>query len=470
MSPTCPEIIVVDDINQQTYNINQMFRNSIQEESNLIEFEIKNEKFFLRHTKIMDSSFEASKLYLYANDRMVQEINIEKYIVDLDKNLFFEKGYYYAGVLSGEFLDKNVGTNRTSFMIPNIAENDLEIGMNDIILNTSEEIKVYLSEYLKEVKKKKKERIAKYIKTTAPQYRHLLNYMEEDIESIKPSLSETKLDDELHKIKRKFEKQLKEENEKILKTLEVGAVNLDSYQEKFANQFAKISEANKSSLAEYVAHRKVVLELLKKGIRSNDFGKYSKEAFIHNLIYPMRRTSEEIEYQAHNLWLIDEKLAYCDYISSDVPFNNDSKEGRPDVLLLDSPVAVSDEENTGREYGTIIIFELKRPMRDDYTSSDNPIDQMMDYAEKLKENTVKDKYGRTIKTSDNTQLYLYAVCDITNTLIRIARKYNFCETPDKLGMYYYNNVINAYIEILSYDKIIDDTTKRNEILFDKLGI
>ena len=53
---------------------------------------------------------------------------------------------------------------------------------------------------------------------------------------------------------------------------------------KFANQFAKISEANKSSLAEYVAHRKVVLELLKKGIRSNDFGKYSKEAFIHNLI------------------------------------------------------------------------------------------------------------------------------------------------------------------------------------------
>lgn len=101
---------------------------------------------------------------------------------------------------------------------------------------------------------------------------------------------------------------------------------MDSYQEKFANQFAKISEANKSSLAEYVAHRKVVLELL-KGIRSNDFGKYSKEAFIHNLIYPMRRTSEEIEYQAHNLWLIDEKLAYCDYISSDVPFNNDSKEG-----------------------------------------------------------------------------------------------------------------------------------------------
>lgn len=44
----------------------------------------------------------------------------------------------------------------------------------------------------------------------------------------------------------------------------MGATSLDSYQEKFQKQFAKISEANKASLAEYVAHRKVILELLKK--------------------------------------------------------------------------------------------------------------------------------------------------------------------------------------------------------------
>ena len=31
-------------------------------------------------------------------------------------------------------------------------------------------------------------------------------------------------------------------------------------------------------------------------------------------------------------------------------------------------------------------------MRDDYTSSDNPIDQMMDYAEKLKENGIDSTY------------------------------------------------------------------------------
>lgn len=312
MSAKCPVIKVADE--DQTYNINEMFDERIKKESEKIEFKIGNENFSLLHTQIEDAAFGASKLYLYANDRMVQEVNLEKEIVDLDKNLFSAKGYYYAGILSGKFLDENVGTNRTSFDISDTAEDGSEISMDDIISNVAENVQIYLADYLSEVKGKKEERVRSYIKDEAPQYGHLLKYMREDVEAIKPYLPDSKLDDELYKIKRKFDNQLKKDNQDIIKTLEVGATSLDSYQEKFQKQFAKISEANKASLAEYVAHRKVILELLKKGIQSDDFGKYSKEAYIHNLIYPMRRTSDEIEYQAHNLWLIDERLAYCEYV------------------------------------------------------------------------------------------------------------------------------------------------------------
>lgn len=341
MSAKCPVIKVADE--DQTYNINEMFDERIKKESEKIEFKIGNENFSLLHTQIEDAAFGASKLYLYANDRMVQEVNLEKEIVDLDKNLFSAKGYYYAGILSGKFLDENVGTNRTSFDISDTAEDGSEISMDDIISNVAENVQIYLADYLSEVKGKKEERVRSYIKDEAPQYGHLLKYMREDVEAIKPYLPDSKLDDELYKIKRKFDNQLKKDNQDIIKTLEVGATSLDSYQEKFQKQFAKISEANKASLAEYVAHRKVILELLKKGIQSNDFGKYSKEAYIHNLIYPMRRTSDEIEYQAHNLWLIDERLAYCEYVSSDIPFDNNPREDRTDVMILDKPVAVSDD-------------------------------------------------------------------------------------------------------------------------------
>ena len=468
MSSKCPKIKVLDD--DQIYYINVMFDERIKKEAEKVEFKIGTEIFSLLHTQIEDASFGASKIFLYANDRMVQEINLEKEIVDLDKNLYSEKGYFYAGILSGKFLDENVGTNRTSFDIVDSTNDTSEIGMNQIILKASESVQEYLVDYLSEVKEKKEERVRKYIKTDAPQYGHLLKYMPEDVAAIKPYLPESKLDDELYKIKRRFDTQLKRDNEEIIKTLDVGAANLDSYKEKFQQQFVKISEANKASLAEYVAHRKIILELLKKGIQSDDFGKYSKEAYIHNLIYPMRRTSDEIEYQAHNLWLKDERLAYCDYISSDIPFDNNPKEDRTDVMILDKPVAVSDEPNTGREYETIVILELKKPMRNDYTQAENPIIQMLGYVDKISSNEMKDKNGRIIKTGENTQFYLYAVCDITSKLKKIAEDYDFIETPDKRGMYKYHEKKRSYIEILSFDKIIDDAGKRNRILFEKLGI
>lgn len=81
-----------------------------------------------------------------------------------------------------------------------------------------------------------------------------------------------------------------------------------------------------------------------------------------------------------------------------------------------------------------------------------------------------DKYGRPIKASENTQFYLYAVCDITSSLLPILDFYDFTRMSDNMGYYGYNEKSNAYIEILSYDKITSNINKRNKILFDKLGI
>lgn len=118
----------------------------------------------------------------------------------------------------------------------------------------------------------------------------------------------------------------------------------------------------------------------------------------------------------------------------------------------------------------IVLFELKRPMRDDYNSSNNPVNQLYEYVSQLRSNKKRDKDGRVIRVGQNTKFYLYAVCDITTTLEQILDFHDFSQTPDKLGYYKYNDKMNAYIEILSYDKIINDAKKRNRILFDKLGI
>ena len=128
-------------------------------------------------------------------------------------------------------------------------------------------------------------------------------------------------------------------------------------------------------------------------------------------------------------------MAYCSYISSDIAFNNSTNQERTDILILDRPVAVSDEENRGREYECITIFELKRPMRDDYNGSTNPIDQLYGYVTKLKTNQMRDKDGRIIRVGANTKFYLYAVCDITRSLEQILDFRDFSQTPDKMGYY-----------------------------------
>lgn len=466
MSPNCPIVSVIDE---ERYCINEMFEERITREEEPIDIFIGNEKFSLVNAKIADSSIGGSKIYLYANERMVQPIDLDKVMVDLDKNIYDDKGYYYVGILTGKYLDDNVEMNRTSFDISDTSGED-DISMDDIVAKAKEQVEEYLKDYLAEVRAKKDARIRKYITNNAPQFGHLLKYMPESIKAIKPTLSDAKLDEELYRIKRKFDVELKKENQDILDKMEVGVADLAAYEEKFKAQFEKISEANKSALAEYVYHRKIILEMLRKGINIKDDGKFNKESYLHNLIYPMRRTSEEIEYESHNLWLIDERLAYCEYISSDIPFDNDPKEERTDILMLDHPVALSDENNTGREFETIVLFELKRPMRDDYDAKENPIQQLLGYVDKLSTNRVTDKNGRIIKVGANTQFYLYAVCDMTPKMIKVAEDRDFIETPDKLGMYKYHEKKRAYIELISYDKLILDAEKRNKILFEKLGI
>ena len=469
MSPDCPRISLIDTADSNTFSINDLFHKNIKKSDNISSFAVQDTEYELLNIEMQDSAIGGSKLYLCANNRVVREISLERQLVDLDKGLFKEQGFYYIGIVSGKLLDESVSTSRTSFDLPEDSSEG-EVSVEAIVEAASSKVEEFLAEYLDGVRTQKEERIRQYIKSEAPQYRHLLKYMPERIKDIKPSLSDAKLDEELYRLRREFEVQLRADNQNLMERMRNDVVVSDAYQEEFRKQIERISDANKSVLAEYVAHRKIILELLKQGIRRNEDGKYNREAFIHNLIYPMRRTSEELGYEAHNLWLIDERLSYCDYISSDIPFNNDSKEERPDIMMLDHPVAVSDEENIGRPYESIVIFELKKPLRDDYTPSDNPIQQMLGYVDKLSTNKLKDKEGRLITVGPNTQFYLYAVCDITPNLRKVADDRDFVETPDGLGFYRYHDKKRAYIEILSYDKIIQDAMKRNKILFDKLGL
>lgn len=471
ISENCPQIILIDEDGQ--YNLNQIFAQKIQTEENNVTIQIGGETFELLHVKAQETTVNGNKLYLCAHNRLVETKDLDKYIIDLDREIYEKSGFWYIGVLRGKYLDDSVDMNRLSFNIPDggVFESMVDIiTMDQIMKSVSKAVSEFLIDYLAPISENKISRISSYVMNQAPQFRHLMRYMPNAIENIKPNLSDDKLDDELHRIKREFDKQVRHENSELMEELSKGTINSKQYIERFKVQVEKISSVNSATLAEYVAHRKVILDLLEDAIRKTTENGYELESFLHNAIYPMRTTADHLPYSNHNLWLIDEKLAYCSYISSDIPFDDSPKEKRTDVMILDKPVAVAEGENSGREYENITLFELKRPMRNDYNNSSNPVNQLYEYVTKLKTNKVHDKNGRIIRVGSNTRFYLYAICDITSTLESILTYMNFSKTPDSMGYYYFNHNLNAYVEVLPYDKIILDAKQRNRVLFDKLGL
>jgi len=458
----------------EKYALNDMIQNKILDK--LVEdIVIEKYNFSLTNMKICQKDIGGNFLYLCANKRVVEKIDLDKKIPDLNKNDFEKLGFYYVGVLSGDYLDDNVNMNRLNFNFPEYHENEdsmfYELDKEHLVNDVVDNITCYLCGDLKKIEERKIDRISQYIHEKAPLYNHLTKFMLDDIKKIPVNASDDKLDDELNKISRKFDKITQKENAALLEAMGANKLDNNSIKKMLDEQLPKISESNKSALAEYVFRRKIILELFRQGLLCCADEKRRKEAYLHSIIYPMRKTSNDsVGYDEQNLWLIDERLAYCKYISSDVSLNHQEDKDRPDIYFLDEKTSLSDEINTGKEYESIVIFEFKRPQRNDYTDVDNPIVQLLKYINKFKSQKVEDSQGRPVRTGDHTQFYLYVIADITPSLQTVLERDEVVYTADKLGCYKFFKNYNAYLEILSYDKIVNDAVKRNRILFDKLGV
>ena len=68
------------------------------------------------------------------------------------------------------------------------------------------------------------------------------------------------------------------------------------------------------------------------------------------------------------------------------------------------------------------------------------------------------------------ELRVYIVCDIVSQIREFAEQSNLTVSPDDEGYFGYVSSYNAYVEIMSFKKVIDDATMRNKIFFHKLGL
>ncbi|MHA7685914.1 hypothetical protein [Cupriavidus sp. PET2-C1] len=196
------------------------------------------------------------------------------------------------------------------------------------------------------------------------------------------------------------------------------------YQARLAEYLKKADDIKKSDLASYVFHRQDIIDILDKAIERDAEGKYAKEELIHELIMPLRKTSHEIHLDSCNLWLIDERLAFHNFLASDRPLSSlpitdcvETKE--PDICILnvfDERLLVAEDKRTPP--ATLSIIEIKRQMRNDAAQGEekDPIEQALGYLQRIRDGKAKTAAGRQIPRSEDIPGFCYVLCDLTSSV------------------------------------------------------
>jgi hypothetical protein len=212
---------------------------------------------------------------------------------------------------------------------------------------------------------------------------------------------------ELHLQQKKFEKEIATRAQVAEILAATGEIDLDA---RIAQVMESISETSKNDLIHYVSMRKCVVDIFGKALEAGGDGRHRSEGEVHDIIMQRRKDSHEIDLDAHNLWILDERLNFCAYISSEKPIN-EPRGDRTDITIYNNRVAFRGENVASNP---ITIFEFKKPQRTDFvnpSSDDDPIAQIIRYVNQIKAGKFKTPKHRDILVNENTPFYGYIVCD-----------------------------------------------------------
>lgn len=477
----CPTIYITESNGSGKIVLNDFIKNQIsasikeiplQNSNLLIKGNSKEHIFSVRLFKFYSPKNQRSKISLVAHRREVTDTAIHTYIPEFIEEFFDrntngeenrDRNFVVKAYVFGDYLDENVSLERGGFEFHK--DNDLIYGVSqsDIEKAAAELSGEAIGDEIKVRQERKKERVQDYVDNEAPWHRQVLKNI--DLSSMPYNPSKEEIELKLQKEKHRLEVEV---SRKISHLLAEGTV--DDLKQNVNQLVSEVSDTSKNDLIHYIALRRKVLELFGKNLELDPEGKYSSEGTVHDIIFPRRKDTDNVVFEDHNLWIIDERLNFTNYVSSDKPLNEGNTD-RPDLLAYDRRILFRGDNEASNP---VTIFEFKKPQRDDFTnpsSNEDPIQQIVRYVNQVREGKFKTPEGRKILIAPNTPFYGYVVCDLTSKVESwLEYEKDYKPMPDKLGWFKWHDNINLYMEVISWDKVLRDAEMRNRIFFHKLGI
>ena len=393
LNPHGPALILSDRF--QEIDLRDFYRSHFEAFATRHDFTVAGQGFSLSGFRLQGAIADHHELIYGANYREVITERLSQFLSNLKNKLNDpERGQFvYLAFIQSPFLDAKVNSERTDFSIPREPPVDRAVSTgeapsavgdllaDDISLKAIREATIAaisedLKPFLDELNVAKEAALTAYITEDAPQYRVMLKHKGDILDQISPMASKTEMEMALHRQLHKRQVELKQEGVRILAETE-DVQDPQEYYTRFRKFVEDENELGKTALAQYVIHRRVILDLLAKALKQDpETGKYALEKTVHSLIFPMRSTSDDVPFEQQNLWIIDERLTFHSFLSSDQPLNTigeieSDAESRPDILIFNRPLAFSDE---AEPLQSVVVIEFKKPDRTNYRDED-PITQ-----------------------------------------------------------------------------------------------
>jgi hypothetical protein len=437
--------------------------------------ESKTDKYGQLRLTLMECDKTASSdlkgrhfVHFIAHDRTVHSQSIDgklglKYFGENSDRVF------HACVF-GQFLNKSVNQERTRFTFE---DGTIEAIVNDVCMP-------HIETFLAAPMGKQKMEQAKVVEEIVATYPSVKFGTVEELQDYVPSgeLADDAIYSHLARQRFRRDQKQAEKIREAFQRLKGDGLDPETLRSAISEASRAIEDSEQRSLAEYIVRRKVVLDflalLLEKVRNDAKDSAYQHESVLHNFICPMRvatvgRKKNLIEPASHDLWIVDERLTFAQYFSSDISFDDLTKEfksaDRPDLAIFDHVHGLREADDSSK----ILLIEFKRPGRTRYKDDENPQLQVERYIRSLQSGQHVDVRGRPISFNTNTIFYCYIVADCVGAMNEWT--YSWGRTADGRGRIYQpNSGFKGTIELVGWDSLLDDAKTRNRAFFERAGI
>lgn len=413
------------------------------------------------------------QLHLLANGRTVESRKVDGLIGLATIAAGGRDDLYFHGCVTSEYLDERVNEGRTAFNIP-------EAILKEISRKCVEQVRAtVLAEQMIGYNAGRRQSYDDFVS------RHpIYGFDDPDVQLARvPFNAQTPEEFATglvkYQIRRDEERQSTMEN--VIELLAKGEEIPESFAERLQKAVREVQSSEQLALAQHVVRRKLVLDLMGKlltRVRERD-GKqddYHLEQTLHSFIVPMHiigNDANEKRSRAHDLWILDERLAFTRAFSSDKRFDallKDSQNGeRSDLIVWDfaSGLGVADPARDGETVDTtrpldkVMIVEFKKPGRTSYGPEDQIHFQITKYIDELREGEIEGFGRQRIRISRDCVFYCYVVADIEGDLKRQLS--TWAKSANGQGRFMpLQGDVNGSIEVIQWQDLVNDAWARNE--------